>query len=92
MRFISKSGKVYWKNPEKQKLWREKTKARTVKVTDVQAAVAKEMIILGDSSMKSINAATKSYLKQLRKDGFLINHKLTKNSNARKVNYIISQL
>ena len=92
MRFISKSGKVYWKNPEKQKLWRKKTQARTVKITDVQTAVAKEMIILGDSSMKSINAATKSYLKQLRKDGFLIKHKLTENSNARKVNYIISQL
>ena len=94
MRRISKSGKVYWRNPEKYKHWRKEYEKRlkVVKITAIQTAVAKEMIVLGDSSMKSINAATRSYLKQLKKDGFLVNHKLTETSNARKVNYIISQL
>jgi len=48
--------------------------------------------MLGDSCEKSINAATRSYLTQLKKDGFSVKHKLTGKVNARKVNYIISQL
>ena len=90
MKFISKSGKVYWRNPETRKLWL--SKAKIVKVTDVQTAIAKEMAVLGDCSADSINKATGSFLKQLRKDGFSIKHKLTTKTNARKVNYIIDQI
>jgi hypothetical protein len=94
MRFVSKSGNVYWRNPEKYKLWRKEYEKRSkiIKVTAIQTAVAKEMITLGDSCEKSINAATRSYLTQLKKDGFSVKHKLTGKVNARKVNYIISQL
>ncbi len=43
MRFISKEGKVYWKNPEKQKLWAAKRKARTVKIRDIQKIGSERM-------------------------------------------------
>jgi glycine cleavage system protein P-like pyridoxal-binding family len=94
MKFISKSGKTYWRNPEKAKLRRKEYERLKIinRLTVIQTAIAKEMIVLGTCCAKSINDATKSYLTQLKKDGFSIKHKLTERSNARKVNYIISQL
>jgi hypothetical protein len=89
MKFISKKGKVYWKNPEKQKLWAAKRKARTINMGDIRKAVARECIVLGDCSKDNINEITRLYIKQLKADGFLIFHKTTTNTNATRVNFFI---
>ena len=89
MRFVSKAGKVYWKNPEKQKLWAAKRKARTVKIRDIQKSVARECSLLGDCSKENINEITRLYLKQLKADGFIVNHKTTEGKNATRVNFYI---
>ena len=59
-------------------------------IGDIQKAVAKECRYLNDASRDTINIITKSYLKQLKKDGFTVMpHKQTVDSNAIRVNFFI---
>jgi len=63
-----------------------------MKIGDVQKAVAKECLFLGDTSKENISAITKIYLNQLKKDGHTLRtHKQTLNSNATRVNFFINQ-
>ena len=89
MKFISKTGKVYWKNLEKEKIWRAKTKAKKINIGEIQKAVARECIVLGDCSKENINEITRLYLKQLKADGFLVYHKATVKTNPTRVNFYI---
>ena len=59
-------------------------------IGDIQKAVAKECRYLNDASRDTINIITKSYLKQLKKDGFTVMpHKQTVASHATRVNFFI---
>ena len=89
MKFVTKAGKVYWKNLEKQKLWAKKTRAKRINITDIRKAVAKECLFLGETSKTKINDITKMYIKQLKEDGFLIYTKSTLASNATMVQRFI---
>ena len=62
----------------------------SVKIGDIQKAVAKECRYWGDASKNNINIITKLYLKQLKKDGCtLMEHRQTFRSNATRVNFFI---
>ena len=64
-----------------------------IRVTDIRMAVARECLYYNDTSKWRINEITKTYLTQLKKDGFYISQKkLTQNTNATKVNFIIEKL
>ena len=89
MKFVTKAGKVYWKNPEKEKIYKARTKAKTIKIGDIQKAVARECIVTGDCSKDTINEITRLYIKQIKADGFLIFHKTTTKTNATRVNFYI---
>ena len=89
MKFISKTGKVYWKNLEKEKVWRAKTKAKKINIGEIQKAVARECIVTGDCSKDTINEITRLYIKQIKADGFLIFHKTTTKTNPTRVNFYI---
>ena len=62
----------------------------SIRIGDIQKAVAKECRYLNDASKDTINIITKSYLKQLKKDNYtVIEHKQTLDSNATRVNFFI---
>ena len=62
----------------------------SIRIGDIQKAVAKERRYLDDASKDTINIITKSYLKQLKKDNYtVIEHKQTLDSNATRVNFFI---
>ncbi len=68
-----------------------------IKITDVRIAVAKECLLYGDSSKDTITTITKAYLKQLKLDGFYIQHwryekPPTQGNNATKVQFYITKL
>jgi PBP1b-binding outer membrane lipoprotein LpoB len=89
MKFVSKAGKIYWKNPEKQKLWAAKTRAKKINITDIRKAVARECLFLGETSKNKINNITKMYIDQLKNDGFLIYTKSTRATNATMIQRFI---
>ena len=47
---------------------------KALRITDVRIAVAKECLLYGDSSKDTITRITKAYLKQIKLDGFHIDH------------------
>ena len=62
----------------------------SIKIGDIQKAVAKECRYLGDTSKDTINIITKLYLNQLKKDGFtVIPHEQTIDTNAKRINFFI---
>ena len=62
----------------------------SVKIGDIQKAVAKECQYLEDTSKDNINSITRLYIKQLKKDGYTIGeHCQTFDSNAKRVNFFI---
>ena len=62
----------------------------SIRIGDIQKAVAKECRYLGDTSKDAINITTKLYLNQLKKDGFTVMpHKQTVDSNTTRVNFFI---
>ena len=62
----------------------------SIRIGDIQKAVAKECRYLDDASKDTINIITKSYLKQLKKDNCtVIEHKQTLGSNSKRVNFFI---
>lgn len=62
----------------------------SIRIGAVQKAVAKECRYWGDTSKENIKTITKSYLDQLKMDGFTVMpHKQTLNSNATRVNFFI---
>ncbi len=62
----------------------------SIKIGDIQKAVAKECRYLGDTSKDTISIITKLYLNQLRKDGFtVIPHEQTVDTNAKRINFFI---
>ena len=62
----------------------------SIRIGDIQKAVAKECRYLGDTSKDTINITTKLYLNQLKKDGFTVMpHKQTVDSNTTRVNFFI---
>lgn len=71
--------------------------SKGIRITDVRIAVAKECLLYGDSSKQTITTITKAYLKQLKLDGFYIQHwkyekPPTQTDNATKVQFCISKL
>jgi len=59
-------------------------------IGDIQKAVAKECRYLNDASRDTINIITKSYLNQLKKDGFTVMpHEQAINTNAKRINFFI---
>jgi len=64
----------------------------SIRIGDVQRAVAKECLFFGDTSKENISVITKLYLNQLSKDGYKVRrHKQTLNSNATRVNSFIKR-
>ena len=68
-----------------------------LKITDIRIAVAKECLLYGDSSKDTITTITKAYLKQIKLDGFYIDHWRYDNpptitQNATKVQFEIAKL
>jgi hypothetical protein len=64
----------------------------SIRIGDVQRAVAKECLFFGDTSKENISTITKLYLNQLSKDGYNVRrHKQTLNSNATRVNSFINK-
>ena len=62
----------------------------SIKIGDIQKAVAKECRYLGDTSKDTISFITKLYLNQLKKDGFtVIPHEQTIDTNAKRINFFI---
>ena len=62
----------------------------SIKIGDIQKAVAKECRYLGDTSKDTISIITKLYLNQLKKDGFtVIPHEQTVDTNAKRINFFI---
>jgi len=62
----------------------------SIKIGDIQKAVAKECRYLGDTSKDTISIITKLYLNQLKKDGFtVIPHEQTIDTNAKRINFFI---
>ena len=62
----------------------------SIKIGDIQKAVAKECRYLGDTSKDTINIITKLYLNQLKKDGFTVMpHEQTIYTNAKRINFFI---
>jgi len=63
----------------------------SIRIGDIQKAVAKECRYLGDTSKANINNITRLYIKQLKKDGYAImEHCQTFDSNAKRVNFFIN--
>ena len=61
----------------------------SIRIGDIQRAVAKECRYLGDTSKDTINIITKSYLNQLKKDGFTVMpHEQTIDTNAKRINFL----
>ena len=68
-----------------------------IRITDVRMAVAKECLLYDDLSKETITTITKAYLKQLKLDGYCIQHwkyekPPTQTENATKVQFCISKL
>ena len=62
----------------------------SIRIGDIQKAVAKERRYLNAASSDTINIITKLYLEQLKKDGLTVMpHKQTLDSNATRVNFFI---
>ena len=68
-----------------------------LRITDIRIAVAKECLLYGDSSKDTITRITKAYLKQIKLDGFHVDHWRYDNpptitQNATKVQFEIEKL
>ena len=62
----------------------------SIRIGDIQKAVAKECRYLGDTSKENIEIVTKSYLDQLKRDDCTVMpHKQTVDSNTTRVNFFI---
>ena len=62
----------------------------SIRIRDIQKAVAKECRYLGDTSKDTTRIITKLYLNQLKKDGFtVIPHEQTIDTNAKRINFFI---
>jgi hypothetical protein len=67
-------------------------KLKSIKITDVRVAVAKECLTYNDTSKENITKITKAYLSQLKKDGCKIQHWEKKNPPTQTVNATKVQL
>ena len=62
----------------------------SIKIGDIQKAVAKECRYLGYTSKDTTRIITKLYLNQLKKDCFtVIPHEQTVDTNAKRINFFI---
>ena len=59
---------------------------KSIKITDVRVAVAKECLIYNDTSKENITKITKVYLSQLKKDGHKIQQWKKKSPPTEKIN------